>query len=362
METKKVTVMIMAGGTGGHVFPGLAVAKQLRRQGADVFWLGTRKGLEARAVPVAGFDIEWISIQGLRGNGALGWLLMPWRLLGALMQSLKIIRRRRPSVVVSFGGFVAGPGALMAKLLRKPLVIHDSNAVPGLTNKVLAFIADKVLSGFPGAFGNRSGVVYVGNPVRDEIIQLRKKARRLFDGHRKIRLLIIGGSLGAQVFNETVPMAMRSIDESYRPEIWHQSGRGNKQSTKDRYEPHRIEDKITEFVDDMAQAYEWADVVLCRAGAMTVSELAVAGRPAILVPYPYAVDDHQTANAHYLADRDAAILIPQEEFTQERLQGLLKLLQGNPKLLRQMAKQSLGCGVTDATEAVSQYCLEVCHA
>ncbi len=362
METKKITVMIMAGGTGGHVFPGLAVAKQLRRQGADVFWLGTRKGLEARTVPVAGFDIEWISIQGLRGKGVLGWLLMPWRLLRALVQSLKIIRRRRPSVVVSFGGFVAGPGALMAKLLRRPLIVHEQNAVPGLTNKILSFFADKVLCGFPDAFGNKSGVVYVGNPVRDEIIQLRKKTRRLFDGHRKIRLLIIGGSLGAHVFNETVPMAMRSIDESCRPEIWHQSGRGHEQPTKDRYEPHRIEDKVTEFVDDMAQAYEWADVVLCRAGAMTVSELAVAGCPAILVPYPHAVDDHQTANAHFLTDRDAAILIPQKEFTLERLQDLLQTLQSNPKLVKQMAKRSRSCGVTDATETVSQYCLEACHA
>lgn len=362
METKKVTVMIMAGGTGGHVFPGLAVAKQLRHQGANVFWLGTRKGLEARTVPAAGFDIEWVSIQGLRGNGVLGWLLMPWRLLRALMQSLKIIRRRRPSVVVSFGGFVAGPGALMAKLLRKPLIVHEQNAVPGLTNRVLAFIADKVLCGFPGAFGDRSGVVYVGNPVRDEIIQLRMKARRLFDGHRKIRLLIIGGSLGAQVFNETVPLVMRSLDESCRPEILHQCGRGNKEDTRNRYEPHRANVKVTEFVDDMAQAYAWADVVLCRSGAMTVSELAVAGCPAILVPYPYAVDDHQTANAHYLVDRDAAILIPQKEFTQERLQDLLQTLQTNPKLVRQMTKQSRSCGVIDATETVSRYCLEVCHA
>ncbi|GMQ91290.1 MAG: undecaprenyldiphospho-muramoylpentapeptide beta-N-acetylglucosaminyltransferase [Gammaproteobacteria bacterium] len=362
METKKITVMIMAGGTGGHVFPGLAVAKELRHRGAEVFWLGTRKGLEARTVPVAGFDIEWISIQGLRGKGVLGWLLMPWRLLRALMQSLKIIRRRRPSVVVSFGGFVAGPGALMARLLRRPLIVHEQNAIPGLTNKILSFFADKVLCGFPGAFGNQSGAIHVGNPVRDEIIQLHKKTGHLFDGKRKMRLLIIGGSLGAKVFNETVPLALRSIDESCRPEIWHQSGRGNEQDTRDRYEPRRADVKVTEFIDDIAQAYKWADVVLCRAGAMTVSELAVAGRPAILVPYPYAVDDHQTANAHYLSDRDGAILIAQKEFTPERLQDLLQTLQANPKLVRQMAKRSRSCGVTDATETVSQYCLEVCHA
>lgn len=362
METKKVTVMIMAGGTGGHIYPGLAVARHLRQQGVDVIWLGTRQGMEARTVPEAGFDMEWITIQGLRGNGALGWLLIPWRLLRSMAQSLKIIRRRQPCAVVSFGGFVAGPGGLMARLLRKPLIVHEQNAIPGLTNRILSFFATRVLSAFPGAFGNKSGVVPVGNPVRDDIVELHKKEAIPFDGKRKLRMLVVGGSQGAQVFNEVVPLAFRELKEQYRPEVWHQCGRGNDQQTWDHYEPYHKGVKVMEFIDDMAKAYQWADIVLCRAGAMTVSELAVAGRPAIFVPYPYAVDDHQTANARYLSDRDAAILIQQQDFTTERVRDMLQMLHGTPKLVKQMAKHARSCAITDATEKVSRYCLEVCHA
>ena len=357
-------VMILAGGTGGHVFPGLAVARYLREQKVRITWLGTRAGIEARTVPAAaiGIHMEWLNIRGVRGKGMVGWLLLPFSLALALAQALRAMCRCRPQAVLSMGGFVAGPGGIVAWLLRTPLLIHEQNAIPGLTNKWLAPLADQVLCGFPGAFGRLSAARYVGNPVRPEVAAIVAPEIRLAGRSGRLRLLIVGGSLGARVFNEIVPQALRLLDQAICPDVWHQCGRDAVAWTEDTYAELVHGAKLTAFIDDMAQAYAWADVVLCRAGAMTVAELAASGSVAILVPYAHAVDDHQTANARYLADRDAAVLLPQAEFTPARLAELLRRLHQNRASLLTMARAARGCAVTDAAETVAQLCREAMYA
>ena len=362
MAKEAVKVMIMAGGTGGHVFPGLAVARYLRDHGASVIWLGTRSGLEAQTVPAAGFEIEWITISGLRRTGILSWLMLPWRLMLAVIQAIGVFRRRRPSVVLAMGGFVAGPGALATKLFGKPLLIHESNAIPGMTNRVLALFARYVLCGFPDIFPNHPRVRHVGNPVRTEIIDLGRRSLRNHAASERLHLLVIGGSQGAQALNTAVPRAIADLAVDLRPEIRHQCGRGKQQQTEADYAELSVTATVSEFVDDIAEAYAWADLVICRAGAMTVAELATAGLASILVPFPYAVDDHQTANAGYLASHDAAILLPQTELTPQRLQEILHTLIGNRTLLNKMAQQARSCAMPDATETVAEYCLEAAHA
>jgi UDP-N-acetylglucosamine--N-acetylmuramyl-(pentapeptide) pyrophosphoryl-undecaprenol N-acetylglucosamine transferase len=356
------TIMIMAGGTGGHVFPALAVARRLREQGAQPVWLGTREGIEARVVPAAGFEIDFIRIRSVRGGGLLRWLLLPMRLNLAMVQALRILRRRRPAAVLAMGGFAAGPGGLMASLLHIPLVVHEQNAIAGLTNRWLARIADRVLAGFPGAFGERHGVRVTGNPVRPEILALPAPEQRLADRRGRLRLLVVGGSQGARVFNEIVPQALQSLPETARPEVWHQTGKHDEPRVSARYRACMHDARVTAFIDDMAAAYAWADLVICRAGAMTIAELAAAGLAAILVPLPQAADDHQSANARFLASRDAAVLLPQNEFSATRLAELLTEIGGNRALLARMAVQARACAVTDATDAVAQQCLEAAHA
>lgn len=356
------TVMIMAGGTGGHVFPGLAVARELINQKAQVVWLGTRHGLEAQLVPAGGLPIEvdWIAIRGLRRSGWLRWLTLPFTLARALYQALRVVRRRRPNVILSMGGFVAGPGGVIAWLTRTPLVIHEQNAIPGLTNRLLAPLAREVLCGFPMAFGGAVKVRHVGNPVRAAIAALPDPEQRLASRTGPLRLLVIGGSRGAQALNEIVPQAMAALAEAQRPEIWHQCGRAAEEATRRAY--GQVPARVDAFIEDMAQAYAWADVVLCRAGAMTVAELAAAGCASILVPYPYAVDDHQTANASYLTGRDAAILLPQAELTPARLAEVLGELGPHREVLMRMAHAARGCASPDAAAVVAQTCLEVAHA
>lgn len=353
--------MVMAGGTGGHVFPGLAVAEYLRNQGVDVIWLGTRAGLEARAIPAAGFDIDWISIRGLRRRGLLGWFLFPVTLTIAMVQAWRILLRRRPNVVLAMGGFVAGPGGLVAWLTRKPLLIHEQNAVPGLTNRWMARVADEVLCGFPGTFRNAPRARHVGNPVRREIATLPApgKTSQLPGA---LSLLVLGGSQGAQIFNEVVPETLRLLSGDSLPDVWHQCGRSWTESTEAAYEGIASAHRVTPFIDDMAAAYRWADLVICRAGAMTIAELCAAGCAAILVPYPHAVDDHQTANARFLADREAAVLLPQGEFAPPRLRDLLKQLGRNRDVLTKIAVNARRCAVPDAAETVGQACLEAMHA
>ena len=356
------TLMIMAGGTGGHVYPALAVAHDLRARDIEVFWLGTQRGLEARVVPDAGIDIEWITIGGIKGKGLLTRLLAPIRILIAMLQTGVVIFRRRPEAVLGMGGFVAGPGGLTAWLLRVPLLIHESNAVAGLTNKWLARIASRVLVGFPDVLAGSSHLLYVGNPVRAEIAALPDPQKRLAYRTGPLRLLVVGGSLGAQVFNEVVPQAVAELPAGISIEILHQSGRDKLDATCEHYSEAEIEADICEFITDMARAYEWADLVVCRAGAMTIAELAAAGMAAILVPYPHAIYDHQTANARFLSKQDAAILLPQTDFSATRLAGLLAELQQDRNKVMQLSTKARQLAISDATEKVSAACLEVMYA
>jgi UDP-N-acetylglucosamine--N-acetylmuramyl-(pentapeptide) pyrophosphoryl-undecaprenol N-acetylglucosamine transferase len=356
------TIMIMAGGTGGHVFPALAVARTLRDQGVRIVWLGTRKGIEARLVPAAGFELETINIRGLRGGGLLRWLLLPMRLNIAMFQALRILRRRKPDAVLAMGGFASGPGSLIASGLHIPLLIHEQNAVAGFTNRWLAQIADVVMAGFPAAFGERPGVRVLGNPVRREIVALPSPELRLAGRHGRLRLLMVGGSQGAQVFNQVVPEAIRALPEASRPQVWHQTGKRDEASVAAAYRAILPDARVTAFIEDMAAAYAWADVVVCRAGAMTIAELAAAGVAAILVPFPHAADDHQTANARFLETRDAALLVPQTEFTPARLAELLTSLAANRALVLRLAVNAHACATIDATGAVAQLCREAAHA
>lgn len=362
MIRAETTVLVMAGGTGGHVFPALAVAQQMREQGLTVHWLGTHAGLEARLIPQAGFAIDFISIKGLRGKGVLGWLLAPVRILLAVSQALQICLRLKPNVVLGMGGFVTGPGGVASWLLRKPLVIHEQNAVPGLTNRWLAKLAKRVLEAFPNSFVPQRKVYHTGNPVRAGILKLGKPEQRYAERSGPMRVLIIGGSLGAQALNESVPAALARIESNLRPQVWHQCGRGKLDSTQQAYRSHHVDARLVEFIEDMDTAYAWADILICRAGAMTVSEISIVGIASVLVPYPYAVDDHQTANARHLAKSGAAILIQQVELNPQRLAAELTILiQAGRHHLLGMANKALAQARPQATEDVIRHCLEVAH-
>lgn len=355
-------VLIMAGGTGGHVFPALAVAEELRAQGVEVIWMGTRKGLEADVIPRAGFEMEWVSISGLRGKGLSSWVLAPFKLALAMMQSLVIIMRRRPMMVLGVGGFVTGPGGFVAWLLRKPLVIHEQNALAGMTNRWLSRCATKVLEAFPGTFPAQSKVVATGNPVRAEITALPSPEQRMAERRGKLHILIVGGSLGAQTFNQVVPECIQSLASNCQPEIWHQAGRRHIDAARESYQRAGVTARVEPFIEDMATAYAWADLVLCRAGALTISELAAAGVASILVPYPYAVDDHQTHNAAYLVKVGAALLLPQSQFSIEALNTVLSQFcspqdHGRERLLK-MAMAARQLAKPRATHEVVQWCLE----
>lgn len=347
-------VLLMAGGTGGHVFPALAVADELRRRGVQVAWLGTQRGIESDVVPKAGIDISYINVAGLRGKGVLGWVVAPFKLLHALWQGISVLRRLKPSVVLGMGGFVTGPGGIAAWLLRRPLVIHEQNAIAGLTNKLLVPFATRVLEAFPDTI--QSGkTVHTGNPVRTMIgaePQQRPAAEK-----QKIHLLVVGGSLGAKALNEVVPEALAQLSEELRPAVWHQAGKNNIDETLALYKTHGIDAKVQPFINSMGEAYAWADVVLCRAGALTIAELAIAGVPSILVPFPYAVDDHQTSNARYLADNGAALLVQQKDLTVSRLLELLKQL--DLRKLQTMAAAAKKLALPHATQKVADLCLEV---
>ena len=355
----RLRVLIMAGGTGGHVFPALAVAQHLRTHGAHVAWLGTRRGLESDVVPKAGFELHYLSIGGLRGKDVLTLLLAPFKLLLAVLQALLIVARYRPSVVLGLGGFVTGPGGVGAWLLRKPLVIHEQNAIPGMTNRWLSRIAVRVLQAFPGAFPANTGAVTTGNPLRAEIVALLPPQQRFAARDGKLRLLVLGGSLGAQALNSAVPAALALLAEADRPTVLHQAGKRHIADTQRFYKDAQMPGDVVEFIADMAQAYAWADVVLCRAGALTVSELAAAGVAAILVPYPHAVDDHQTVNASYLTSASAALLVQQPQLTATYLAELLQSfidagVPARARLLR-MAEAARGLAQPNATELVAQH-------
>jgi UDP-N-acetylglucosamine--N-acetylmuramyl-(pentapeptide) pyrophosphoryl-undecaprenol N-acetylglucosamine transferase len=355
-------ILIMAGGTGGHVFPALAVARYLRNEGVEVIWLGTRRGLEARVVPEAGFPIEYISITGLRGRGVSDWLLAPLRLTAALWQALQVCLRCRPGVVLGLGGFVTGPGGVAAWLLRRPLIVHEQNAIAGLTNRVLARLARRVLEAFPGSFPQRIKTEQTGNPIRADICDLPPPPSRMAMHQGELRVLVIGGSLGAMVLNQVLPQAFALLPVETRPMIWHQAGQDKEAATHQAYTKAEVEARVEPFITDMAEAYSWADLVICRAGALTISELAAAGVGAILVPYPHAVDDHQTRNALYLTEAGAARLILQSELTPAGLANVLRdLLSGGREGLIKMAVAARQLAKPAATRQVAEACLEVMH-
>lgn len=352
-------VMLMAGGTGGHVFPALAVAEALRERGVAVSWLGSRDSFESRVVPEHGIEIQLVDIKGLRGNGLKRWLLAPFKLTRAMLQCGRILRTRKPAVVLGMGGFVSGPGGLMARLQGIPLVIHEQNAVPGMTNSWLSRVASRVFEAFPGSFKQGVGAVACGNPVRRDITELPGPAERLQSRTGPVRLLVIGGSLGAQALNQSLPGVIAGLDSSERPLVRHQAGRDKSETTRALYGQLGVAAEVSDFIQDMAGAYAWADLVVCRAGALTVSELATAGVASILVPYPHAVDDHQTRNAGYLVDAGAARLLPQRELEQDGFSESLKQLLRDRTMLLEMALQARALAMPGATGVVADYCEEM---
>lgn len=352
---KGLRVVMMAGGTGGHVFPALAVADGLRERGADVTWLGVATGMEAELVPKHGFEMAWIRVAGLRGKGALSWLTAPFRVLRALGDALGVMRRIRPNLVVGMGGFVAGPGGLAAWLLRRPLVIHEQNAIAGLTNRLLSRLARRVLQAFPDTFNNGETV---GNPVRAEIAAIAPPDQRLAERTGPVRLLVVGGSLGAMALNRLLPAALARLGAAQRPEIWHQAGR-TLETAQAAYADTDLQPNLVAFIDDMAEAYAWADLVVCRAGALTVAELAAVGLPSVLVPFPYAVDDHQTVNAAYLVDADAALLVQERDLDAESLAALLAPLLSDRARLRGMAQRARDKGWRESRQQIVDICMAV---
>jgi len=314
------TILIMAGGTGGHVFPALAVADYLRDKGWRVVWLGTKSGMEATLVPPLGYEMQWVRFSGLRGKGFLRMALLPLNLLVAFWQCAQAIFRVRPNVVLGMGGYVSFPGGMMASLLNRPLVIHEQNSVAGLANRVLAQVADCILSGFPNVLKKGE---WCGNPVRSEIASLPEPSSRYARRDGPIRVLVVGGSLGAQALNETVPRSLSLIPEGIRPVVTHQSGKTHIDALHAAYETAKVSAKTVDFIHDMARSYAESDLVICRAGALTCAELAAAGVASVLVPFPYAVDDHQTHNARFLERAGAAVLMPQQELAPRKLADLL---------------------------------------
>ncbi len=357
---KRGTVLIMAGGTGGHVFPALAAARVLRERGYEPLWLGTQRGMEAKLVPQHQIPIEWITISGLRGKGIATVLLAPFKLLRAVWQSLEVMRRVRPSVVLGAGGFVSGPGGLAAWLSRRPLVIHEQNAIAGMTNRWLSRFARRVLEAFPNSFPARVKAECVGNPVRREIAALPAPEKRYAERKGALRVLVIGGSQGAARLNAVVPAAIAEIDVPMRPVVIHQAGERHIAQARELYAKYNVQADVRAFIDDMAEMYAWADLIVCRSGALTVSEIAAAGLPAIFVPFAAAVDDHQTRNAMFLVDAHAAVLIPESDLTPVRLSDELQtLLNAGRSRLAEMATQARSLAKIDADVRLADACVAV---
>jgi UDP-N-acetylglucosamine--N-acetylmuramyl-(pentapeptide) pyrophosphoryl-undecaprenol N-acetylglucosamine transferase len=351
--------MIMAGGTGGHVYPALAVAKALQANSQTVFWLGTRRGLEGRVVPENDIDIEWVSIKGLRRKGAVALVLAPLQLGWALLQSLNAIRRRRPAVVLGMGGFVSGPGGVAAWLTRRPLVIHEQNATSGLTNRLLARFARVVLQAFPGSFNAQFNAETVGNPVRPDIAALPPPADRYENRSGPLRLLVLGGSQGALALNQLVPAALSRLPADQRPIVRHQCGERTRPTAEAAYRDTGIDVDLVDFIEDMAEAYAWADAVVCRSGALTVAEIAAAGLPAIFVPFPAAVDDHQTANARGLTEAGAAITVQERDIDDAAMANLLDEFLSSRDDLLERATRARGLAAPDSLERITHRCLDL---
>ena len=377
-------IMIMAGGTGGHVYPALAVAEYLRARGVSLFWLGTTRGIENRVVPQQGIELLTVRVSGVRGKGLHSKLAAPVKILTAICQALYICIRRRPAAALGMGGFASGPGGIAAWLLRIPLLIHEQNRVAGTTNRILARFAVKIMQGFPGTFGDRSGVVTTGNPVRRQIADLAgrkssetksrpagdtisdwmpEQVRHDEEGPVSVNVLVLGGSQGARKLNRVAPPALDRLQRRMKLNVRHQCGERHLAETQRVYDGLQLDQVSLEpFIDDMASAYEWADIAVCRAGALTIAELCAAGLAAILIPFPYAIDDHQTANARYLQDAGAALMLPEDELTETGLEDLLWQLFSTRDRLSELARNSRSCAFPDAAQAVGALCLEHAYA
>ena len=344
--------LVMAGGTGGHIFPGLAVAQGLRERGWRVHWLGAPPpSMESRLVPPQGFAFEAVQFGGVRGKGWASWIGLPMRLIKAFWQSLQVVRRLRPDVVVGLGGYISFPGGMVGVMCGSPLVLHEQNAIAGMANRWLSRVAARVFCAFPGAIAHGE---WIGNPLRASFAQQAPPASRFAGRSGPLRVLVLGGSLGAQALNEALPAALARMPESLRPQVLHQSGERHIDSLRQAYAQTGVQAELTPFIDDTAHAMAQADVVICRAGASTVTELAAVGVAALLVPFPYAVDDHQTHNARFLSDAQAAWLWPQTELNAERLAQWLGPLQ-RPDLLA-MAERAHSLAKPDAATQVVQAC------
>lgn len=354
-------VLIMAGGTGGHVFPALAVARALRQQNEAVIWLGTERGLEARVVPAEGIPTRWIRVRGLRRKGLLSWVLAPLSIAVAILDAFRVVAGCRPKVVLGMGGYTAGPGGVAAWLLRRPLVIHEQNAVAGLTNRLLAGLARQVLAAFPGSFPGNRAIRVTGNPVRADIAALPAPDTRFAERTGPLRLLVLGGSQGARALNETVPAALallnRDLPPDQRPVVRHQAGEATRAVAESAYRAAGVPVQLDSFINDMAAAYGWADLVIARSGALTVAELAAAGVGAVLVPYPAAVDDHQTRNAAWLAEAGAATLMAQATLTPESLARELAPFARDRGLALARARLARSRARPDATADIVAACL-----
>jgi UDP-N-acetylglucosamine--N-acetylmuramyl-(pentapeptide) pyrophosphoryl-undecaprenol N-acetylglucosamine transferase len=351
-------VLIMAGGTGGHIFPGLAVADSLQQRGAAVRWLGARGAMECQKVPASGIELDVVDITGLRGKGLARWLQMPWKLLRAVVQAFRLLGENRPACAISFGGYAAGPGGLAARLRGVPLLVHEQNRIPGMTNRVLARLSARVLQAFPGTWREKLEAVTCGNPVRKEVVELDPPELRLADRAGPVRLLLTGGSQGALALNRLLPEALAQMPAEIDFEVRHQAGQRWVESTAEAYRKADIAANVSEFIEDMAAAYGWADLVVCRSGALTVSEVAAAGLAAVFVPYPHAVDDHQTRNAEYLFENGAALILPEGSITAKVLADALTALMSDRSRLHDMAVRARAAAVPDSAGRVADMCME----
>ena len=353
--SKPRKIMLMAGGTGGHIYPALACAAEFKRLGLDVCWLGSAGGMEESLVPKYDIPLKTVSIKGVRGKGLAGLVMAPWRIANSIGQAIAILRNEKPDLVLGMGGFVAGPGGVAAKMLGIPLAIHEQNAIAGTTNKLLSKIAKLKMQGFEGAL--QDGLT-LGNPVRSDILSQQSREPRK-DNVRPLKLLVVGGSLGAKAINDVVPTLLEQWSHGVRLDVWHQTGPKLHESVVEDYKKHNVEARVDAYIDDMSQAYYWADIVLCRSGAMTVSELAIAGLPSILVPYPHAIDDHQTANARSLEIKGAAYLMPQPTLNVDALSACLAEVVGNTEKLQNMSVSAKQAGHPDATRNVVSHCIRL---
>ena len=352
-------VMILAGGTGGHVFPALAVATELRQRGVPIIWVGTEKGIESKVVPAAGFQLAYMHVQGLRGKGLIQYLRAPIIISKALLEGLHIVKKYNPCALLGMGGFVSGPCGLIGVILRKPLIIHEQNAVVGLTNRILAPLSKVMFTGFPIQY-KKARSEYTGNPVRNELMSMAEPTVRLTRPGKRKRLLIIGGSLGSLALNTVLPVAIKILSQTMQIDVWHQTGANKRERVVWSYQQDDMHVQVDEFINDMSKAYAWADLIICRSGAITLAELAAVGLGSILVPYPYAVDDHQTANARSFVEQGAACLLPESEMTAEKLASLLQTILLDEKRLVEMAKAAKKLSQTNASKRVANACMDAC--